>query len=177
MLSTLIKAKFKMARPDILSALDDVMPVLKSKYDINTRQRLAYFLTQVAHESDYFKTFEEYASGAKYEGRVDLGNIHKGDGRKYKGRGGIQITGRFNYDKMSKLIGVDLINNPEKALDPHLGWEVSAAWWKNHGLNPLADANKFFQITKIINGSTITNQTRLKYLPMVEDAVLNSKIM
>jgi putative chitinase len=30
--------------------------------------------------------------------------IYKGDGVKYKGRGFVQITGRANYEKFSKIL-------------------------------------------------------------------------
>ena len=39
---------------------------------------------RLAHESDGFNTLEEYASGRDYEGRTDLGNVHPGDGRRFK---------------------------------------------------------------------------------------------
>jgi len=76
-------------------------------------QQVAYILGTAKHESDNFNTLEEYASGAAYEGRGDLGNTQSGDGVRFKGRGYVQLTGRVNYERYSEILGIDLIANPE----------------------------------------------------------------
>ena len=77
--------------------------------------RAGYILGTAHHESDHWRTMEEYASGAAYEGRKTLGNTKAGDGRRFKGRGLVQITGRRNYTDWSKRLGVDLVGKPELA--------------------------------------------------------------
>jgi predicted chitinase len=78
-------------------------------------KRAAYILATAFHESDRFRTLTEYASGAAYEGRKDLGNTQAGDGKRFKGRGLVQITGRRNYTDWSKRLGVDIVAKPELA--------------------------------------------------------------
>jgi CHAP domain len=85
------------------------------------KEKVAYILATARHESDQFKTLEEYADGSAYEGRADLGNNQKGDGKKYKGRGYVQITGRNNYSKYRDIIkskfNIDILDNPNSLLE------------------------------------------------------------
>lgn len=69
-----------------------------------------------------------------YGGR--MGNKQPGDAYKYIGRGFIQLTGRDNYEKVGKLIGVDLVNNPELANDPVIAAKIVPAFFKVGGKKP-----------------------------------------
>ena len=120
--------------------------------NISTDARKAAYLAQLGHESDGFNTLEEYASGAEYEGRSDLGNTQRGDGRRFKGRGPIQITGRANYRSYGQEIGVDLIKQPELASTPGVGFQLAAAYWARNDLNRYADRAEFDTISRRING-------------------------
>jgi predicted chitinase/murein DD-endopeptidase MepM/ murein hydrolase activator NlpD len=119
---------------------------------ITTRNQKAAFLAQLAHESGEFRYMEEIASGAAYEGRRDLGNTQPGDGVRFKGRGPIQLTGRANYTAASKALGIDLVNNPKRAADPDVGFRTAAWFWNTRGLNALAEAGNFREVTRRING-------------------------
>ena len=122
------------------------------EFDITTQARAAAFLAQVLHESARLRYFEEIASGAAYEGRRDLGNTQPGDGRRFKGRGPIQLTGRANYAWATKALGIDLIALPQRAAEHKIGWRIAGLYWKSRGLNELADSGNFQQITRRING-------------------------
>jgi predicted chitinase len=82
---------------------------------------LAYMMATVYHETDKkFQGIVEYGPDSyfkKYDGRKNLGNDQPGDGLRFKGRGFVQITGRTNYTNFSKILGVDLVNKPELALE------------------------------------------------------------
>ena len=131
-----------------LKPLNDAM----KEFEINTPKRQAAFLAQIAHESGELKYMEEIASGEAYEGRASLGNTQPGDGKRYKGRGPIQLTGRSNYRKAGAALKLDLEGKPELAAQPDVGCRVAGWFWKTHGLNDLADKGEFRQITRRING-------------------------
>lgn len=136
-------------------AVAPFMPALKKytrDFKINTPARLSAFLAQIAHESGCFLYTEEIASGAAYEGRLDLGNTEPGDGCRYKGRGLIQLTGRYNYSKLTDDTHIDFLSHPELLSEPEYA-VMSACWyWSTRGLNGLADSGRFHTITKRING-------------------------
>ena len=156
-----------------VSQLDEFWQAYESMYvpilELNTPMRKAFFLAQVAHESHAFRTTEEYASGAAYEGRKDLGNINNGDGRKFKGRGDIQLTGRANYTTFTKWLRNRLGDTPDFAENPELVSERPwATWatiyfWESRDLNKFADKGFFKALTKRINGGFRGYNDRLKY--------------
>lgn len=59
--------------------------------------------------------FNKYEPGTKIG--KNLGNTQHGDGYKYRGRGFVQLTGRANYVKAGKKLEIDLVGNPDLALD------------------------------------------------------------
>lgn len=128
------------------------LTVTMAEFGINTPQRKAAFLAQIAHESGSLKYVREIADGTAYEGRADLGNTKPGDGPRYKGRGLLQITGRANYLSCGIAIGLNLVDYPELLEEP-LNACRSAGWfWHTKNLNKDADRNLFATITKKING-------------------------
>lgn len=140
------------ANRTLIAALAPVLNDALPAYDITTALRVKHFLAQAAHETAGFKTLTEYASGAAYEGRKDLGNTVKGDGIRFKGRGIFQITGRANYAKFGAKCGQDLVNNPELAAAPEVAVLTACEYWNEHGLSKYADADDIKTITKRING-------------------------
>jgi predicted chitinase len=85
----------------------------------------AYILATAHHETGRFIHMQELwgpsPAQRRYEGRRDLGNVVKGDGKKFLGRGFVQITGRKNYADWSRRLGVDLLK------EPHLTVQVKYA--------------------------------------------------
>ncbi len=144
----------------------DYLPFIQQameEFDITSYLRETAFLAQLAHESAELRYMEEIASGAAYEGRQDLGNMQPGDGKRYKGRGPIQLTGRANYTKYGNLLGLDLVNDPVVAATKEVGFRIAGQFWKLNGLNELADQQKFKSITKLINGGYNGLDDRIKY--------------
>lgn len=121
---------------------------------MGSKLNLAHFLSQLIHESGSFKYMEEIASGAAYEGRSDLGNTQAGDGKLFKGRGPIQLTGRANYRRYGQLLGIDFERHPEIVALPSIGLLVACEFWKQNGLNGKAGNDDLMGITRAINGGT-----------------------
>lgn len=146
-------------RADYLPFIQQAM----AEFEITSYLRETAFLAQLAHESAELRYMEEIASGAAYEGRKDLGNTQPGDGKRYKGRGPIQLTGRGNYAKYGGLLSLDLVNNPTVAATKEVGFRIAGEFWQLNGLNELADQQQFKAITKRINGGYNGLDDRIKY--------------
>lgn len=145
-------------------------PLLATKlphYQVSTPLRMAHFMAQVGHESLSLTYTEELASGDTYEGRVDLGNTQKGDGRRFKGRGLIHLTGRYNYQAYSDYAGINLMQSGNETLIaqiPAYALDVSLWFWEKHDLNSLADKDDILEITRRVNGGYAGLEDRKQYL-------------
>jgi putative chitinase len=141
-------------------------------FGLNTRDRIIHYLAQVFHESGSLRYVEELASGAQYEGRKDLGNTQKGDGKRFKGRGFIQLTGRKNYQDFYNdgWCSDNIIAYPDLVTRYPLNQMVSLWFWDRNNLNDLADLDNgangeeiVKRITKKVNGGYNHLSERVKF--------------
>lgn len=142
-----------------------------AEFGIDTPSRVAAFLSQVAHESCEFLYMRELATGFEYEGRLDFGNTQRGDGRRFAGRGPIQITGRSNYTAIMMALNIDCIEHPELLEQPLNGCRSSGWFWQVNNLNKWADIPDFDGVCDAVNrghktakvGDANGYKERLKY--------------
>jgi len=167
----MIKAIAPNSKNEIIDPLVIYLNKYMPKYEVNNYLRVCHFLAQAAHEAASFRTLEEYASGAAYEGRRDLGNTQRGDGVRYKGRGIFQLTGRANYRDIGKKLGYDLENNPTLAATPEISVLTALEYWKSRNLNKWADEDNVERITRLINGGLNGFEDRKKYLARCKQVI------
>lgn len=130
--------------------------------DITTPARAAMWCAQLGHESGGLRWMEEIADGSAYEGRQDLGNVQLGDGRRFKGRGPIQVTGRANYTACSRwaytrgLVPTPtfFVDQPDQLASDQYGFIGPVWYWvaARPQLNQLSDAGDLDGATRAING-------------------------
>lgn len=159
-------------KPDInnMSAVQVSLNKYGAGTGLNRPHRLAHYLAQLMHESARFKYDEELwgptAAQRRYEDRADLGHSPAipNEAFDFRGRTGIQVTGRFNYKRYAKwcreVIGPDapdfeqtpdLINtDPWEGLAPIWYWDAGNP--DGESLNRYADDNNIEAITRKING-------------------------
>ncbi|PTN11440.1 peptidoglycan-binding protein [Nitrosomonas aestuarii] len=161
------------AQSRIVGEISAVFSPTLDSYDINTKKRIAHFMAQVTHECAGFRTTEEFASGAAYEGREDLGNIHAGDGKRYKGRGLIQLTGRTNYRKIGEILDLPLEDDPVLAAEPVTSLKIACEYWNTRKINAAADRDDLIKATKLVNGGLNGLDDRRQYLQKAKTALAN----
>lgn len=109
---------------------------------------LAYALATVEHETaSTFRPIEEIS------GRSQAQRLGYSGGADYFGRGFIQLTHDYNYQKMGELLGLGnaLIDDPSLALDPDISAKLLAVFFKVNGVADLAKRGAFIQARQPIN--------------------------
>mgnify|MGYP003341350404 CR=1 FL=1 len=133
-------------------------------FQINTPNRIRHFLAQISHESGGGRYKEELASGADYEGRSDLGNSQPGDGKKFKGAGYIQMTGRANYQAFANYIKDPKVMDGVTYVANKYPMTSAGFWWHNNNMNALCDKNPTVdQVTLRVNGGYNGLDDRKRY--------------
>lgn len=130
--------------------------------NVMDQHRLAIFLSQIMHESGNLRYVKEVwgptAAQSRYEGRADLGNTQKGDGKRFMGRDVIQVTGRANHRALTawcRKMGIatpDFEAHPEALEDPKwLG--LGALWyWIERVPSRYVEEGNHEMVTRRING-------------------------
>jgi len=134
------------------------------EYNINTPNRQAAFLGQCGHESSELYYTEEIASGNAYEGRKDLGNTQPGDGRRFKGHGFIQNTGRANHEAYAEYKGMTLDAALAFMQTSAGASDVSGWWWMRNTVNPVADEQDWRGVSGMVNAGN-RHAKRINHLP------------
>ena len=123
------------------------------KCNINTPGRIRHFISQCSHESVCGVYTKELASGQAYEGRKDLGNTQIGDGKKFKGAGYLQLTGRSNYQALANYLGDQSVMQGVDYVANNYPWTSAGYWWYKNNMNSLCDKGATCkEITYRVNG-------------------------
>ena len=163
------------ARIDRARAWLPYLEAAMEEFDINTPLRKAAFLAQIGYESGGLRWLVEIwgpsVAQKHYEGRDDLGNTQPGDGFLFRGRGLLMTTGRYNYMRTGKALGVDLLANPDLLALPELASRSAGWYWKTHGCNPFADNEQFVLLTRRINGGVNGLEDRQRLYEAAKEAL------
>jgi predicted chitinase len=132
------KQRFGPVTPDLASAIEFLLAKIEAdtRFTENPvdRWKIAYCLATFKWETAHtLRPIDEHGGDAYFNKRyapgttagTNVGNTQPGDGARYHGRGFVQLTGRFNYDRAGKFFKVDLIGNPDRAKEPELAYEIA----------------------------------------------------
>ena len=108
--------------------------------------------TKVAHS---IAGKPELIANMVYSSRMGNGAPQTGDGWKFRGRGLKQLTGKDNYARCGRDLGVDLVSNPDLLLEPIYAARSAGWFWKVNKISEFADNNDIKGMTKKINGGFI----------------------
>lgn len=161
--------------------VDGLSVLLDATKNLSTAHR-AYVLATAWHETGPASSVKHMTprreiwgpteAQKRYEGRQDLGNTQIGDGKKYMGRGYVQITGRTNYKKASDIVGIDLVSNPDLALKGDVAAKIivdgmTKGWFTG---KKMGDYSNFKDMRRVVNG-TDKSDTIASYAKKFEDAL------
>jgi putative chitinase len=156
-LVTMAQATAVFTRSPSASQLADLNSCLR-RFAINTPARIRHFLAQVGHESGGLRWVLELASGDAYEGRQDLGNTRTGDGRRFKGAGAIQLTGRYNYQRFADYIKDPDVMDGAAYVSIRYPFTSAGFWWHLNAINAFVDQGASCrQVSAKVNGRDPAN--------------------
>lgn len=150
---------------NIKASLPHVVTALK-QYGLDDTQMLLVALANIRAETESFMPISEGKSKYNtspnghpfdlYDFRDSLGNNGTGDGEMYKGRGFIQLTGKYNYQKYGKEIGCDLITNPSLANDVDVAAKLLAVFLKaqEHQIRVALAKDDLKTVRRLVNGGS-----------------------
>ncbi len=157
MLITLAQATAVFGRAPGDTQLADLNACLH-RFNITTPARIRHFLAQVGHESGGLRWMLELASGDAYENRTDLGNTRPGDGRKFKGAGALQLTGRYNYQRLADALGDPDVMDGASYVAVRYPFTSAGHWWQQNGMNAVIDSGATVrQVSARVNGRDPAN--------------------
>ena len=145
---------------------------------------LQALLAQARHETQRFNNMIEDTNGKKYDidfnphAAARLGNTEPGDGPRFIGRGPLQVTGRWNYEKIAQIIGKPIDKNPQLLNDLKTGFEASIAYWKLRTQKRITDFSNTKAVTKTINPGLSGLKDRTSYFhdqPTEEESRLKAE--
>jgi len=158
------------------------------KLSLDDRQMLLMALGTIRAETASFRPIPEgqskynTAPGGPPFGLYDppsqiaknLGNTQAGDGARFKGRGYVQLTGRDNYGRVGKQLGLDLLGDPDLGCDGASAGLILAQFLKNNEtrIRAALAANDLKTARRLVNGGSLgldefsaAYNTGLKTLP------------
>ena len=153
------------------------LPITRAmlRFGIDTPARQAAFLAQIGHESAGLRYVREIwgptQAQLRYEGRKDLGNTVSGDGKRFMGRGLIQITGRHNYAQAGRALELPLLQAPELLEQPQNAANSAGWYWSSRNLHRFADSGDFRGLTRAINGGYNGMDDRLRLWELAKAAL------
>ena len=115
----------------------------------------------ILHETANLKYMKEIASGWAYEGRSDLGNVQPGDGPRYKGAGVLQLTGRYNYSRLSKALDDPRVMEGVDYVSTTYPFMSAKTWITENDLLWVAQNEGFDAVCRRINGGWNGYEDRL----------------
>ena len=158
-----LPASRTLASPSARTLLVAEMNRFFPQYGIDTQLRVCGFLGCTGKETDGYLTTQEYGNVAyftrMYETRrakaQELGNTQPGDGARFRGRGLMQTTGRYNYSELNRVVGralrVDVVRNPELLCEIPLAVQSACVYWQSADLNQYADASEWMRLNGRVN--------------------------
>ena len=152
-----------------LIGFKEILSNVNNDINITNPQWVAYMLATTWHETAYtMKPIDEYGSTNYFEKRYgyttiigkNLGNTKPGDGSRYHGRGYVQLTGKYNYNRVGRELGLDLVNHPDSVKEPLIAYNILAGgmtqgWFTGKSLSDYIDSTKcdYVNARRIINGT------------------------